>query len=125
MISVGELALPTEMTPWILDKKNLVPHDLLYFKYTIGMVSNKTNVILIRHVTGSDCDEAVIRMVASFDTIPQLVDIDALFVQIVLLWEPPSEDVQILGRITTIEVIASANLQIRLLNQTHPHFTSG
>ena len=97
MVCVGKLALPTEVTPWVLDQKNLVPHNLLDFKHTVSMVADKTNVVLIWHVTSTDSDQAVIRCVAGFDTIPQLIYIDALLVQVVLLWQPPSENVQVLG----------------------------
>ena len=52
--------------------------DFLDLQHTIGMVAYQANIVLVWNRCCSYCDEAIAGGVASFDTVPELVGIDAL-----------------------------------------------
>ena len=89
------------------------------------MVPNKSHIVFISDHTCSNSDQTIIRLVSSHHFLPESVHVNVVFLQVVLLGEPSSEDIQISGGVATLELIASMQLEICLLNQTDPEFALG
>ena len=123
-IPITELTIPSEVAPGIFDQHDSMSLHLLDLKDAIGVITDQSDIVLIRDYSRANRDQAVIVRVALFDPLPDFVPIEVLLLDPILLRKPACHDVQVSGRVAAHEIVPTVQLEIGFFEQTHPELTA-